>query len=658
MANRINTDSLPFEDLLHRKQFAKELAKGLNLSLKNDEDSFVLGINGQWGSGKTTLVHYLKEELSRGRLGQPEYIFFDFNPWMFSGSDSLIAIFLDQLSRALPLPKLKQRVASLAGAMKYLDWVKDVNPTVGKIQQGVKGTLEKFGPKSSIQELKQEIDKIIVRKNLRIFIFIDDLDRLTPNEVVELFQIIKLSANFKNTIFIVAFDKEVVQEILQQRHGINGERYLEKIVQVDYRIPDPLDEVLQKIFFDKLREVLGEFNIKHDSITFRAIWTVHRLKYYFVTIRDIHRYFNALRLRLPAIKNEVDVYQFCVIEAIRIFDYSSYELIQRTYRKGVMFGPNSAASKAYKKIENENTFFLYEYLFKQPNHREIQFPISEPQYFHRYFALSVGMADVREETVQLFVDDRSSRDHILQTAQTDGSIRNLLTRLRTKNVELQAVNPLIRWKADTEHVFLSCITEYLQLLDNIMNSSRDFRECFNYLLSMLPGDDGHFNPAKFYLLAYLNDSFEIVHDNPFAKNVDVIANYRPELAKVEQDLLTRHQNDHLVFQRTYLKTDTFHKLFLIRFNSYFPEDYKKKLSTYFNTPNNVAIFLRFLIDADREEVNAYSVLKLLNTEILDLLIIKMEAVNVEGLGDVDKKTFSIFNENLEEVRKKFSAGEE
>ena len=129
--------------------------------------------------------------------------------------------------------------------MSYLDWVKYVNSTAGGIQQFAKSNLKKLGAKSSILELKQDIDTAIIENKLRIFVFIDDLDRLTPNEVIEVFQIIKLNASFKNTVFVIAYDKEVVQDILALHHGFNGEKYIEKIVQVDYRIPDPLDEVLQ-----------------------------------------------------------------------------------------------------------------------------------------------------------------------------------------------------------------------------------------------------------------------------------------------------------------------------------------------------------------------------------------------------------------------------
>src|SRR5260221_7696188 len=113
---KINTDSIPNEDLLNRRKFAQDISQSLKLSFNNGEDSFVFGLNGKWGSGKTTLMHYLKEALRKEFEGNKGFVLFDFNPWMFSGRDELLSSFLNHLAKEVSVKnlKLKAKLSSFA----------------------------------------------------------------------------------------------------------------------------------------------------------------------------------------------------------------------------------------------------------------------------------------------------------------------------------------------------------------------------------------------------------------------------------------------------------------------------------------------------------------------------------------------------------------
>ena len=61
--NNDNPIESPQEDLFERKYFSYYLAKGI-INLENDKSSFVIGILGKWGEGKTSAINmtlkYLK----------------------------------------------------------------------------------------------------------------------------------------------------------------------------------------------------------------------------------------------------------------------------------------------------------------------------------------------------------------------------------------------------------------------------------------------------------------------------------------------------------------------------------------------------------------------------------------------------------------------
>lgn len=645
---KINVDGLPPVDLLERKRFAKEIATSLNITFSNGNDSFVFGLNGKWGSGKSTLVHYIKEAIKNDleSKGIQKYALIDFNPWIFSGRDELLSHLLNNISTAVTFgaPKIKRALSILAGRYRTLKDNSFPSTSIDSDDRESEQSDDTESTNLNIEELKNKIDNLIVLSQIRIFVFLDDLDRLFPTEIMEMFQILKLNASFKNTIFILSYDKEVVQEILNLNQGISGEKYLEKIIQVDYRIPDILEEKIHEFFFNYLNDFFATCRIEYEKEEFEIIWSIHRFKFYFNTLRDVHRYFNALKTRLPAIVRDLDIYQFCVVEGIRIFDYKSYESIQRNYKKGIVLGPSTEASQSESRISNETTRFLYQYLFPKYNKQKRRHSIDDPQYFDRYFALVLGKTDVTDETVDRFIRDKESRTYIIQASTADGRIKNLLTSLKDKNMDLGSINPLIRWQVDTEPIFIECKDLFIETLGHILESSGDFTNGLNYLANIIPGDDGHFNPAKFYLLYFLNN---INKQGPsiFAKNKAAIKNHSKVFSTALKDNLKRYEHDNLIFDRSVYKTDFFHKLFLMEYRKNHPAEYMARMKAYSDHQNRFFLLLRFIFTPDQpqgHQIDEYWLSHLFNEELINDLRQKSNKIERNGLTPKDKILFDLF----------------
>jgi len=332
----MKTDSpikLEKDDLLKRYPFAQDLIKGLLVDFVNGQDSIVIGINGEWGSGKSSLLEFLKSEIIVQTKEEPfrNYIF-EFNPWRILNQDDLQMQFLKELGTILGnYDETNEEIKT--GFNKWIDIFKNWNksnfePNSKIAISALAGILTTFTKEKSLITLKKEADERLEDNNIKLFVLIDDIDRLTPKEITEVFQLIKLNANFKNTYYFVAFDKNVVIKALINDYGENGEKYLEKIVQIDYTIPSVPNEVISKIFSQEINIIIAKLQLDIELELIGLIWDKH-LKNYFTTIRHIYRFCKGLELRLPPIQNDIDFLDFLLIEAIRLFDYNSYEWVSK-----------------------------------------------------------------------------------------------------------------------------------------------------------------------------------------------------------------------------------------------------------------------------------------------------------------------------------------
>src|SRR5690606_30716576 len=85
-----------------------------------------------------------------------------------------------------------------------------------------------------LEELKNRIDEFLRQSACKLVVFVDDIDRLDKQEIYALFRLIKLTADFSNTTYILSFDDKMVASAIGDRFGtINtnaGDSFLEKII--------------------------------------------------------------------------------------------------------------------------------------------------------------------------------------------------------------------------------------------------------------------------------------------------------------------------------------------------------------------------------------------------------------------------------------------
>lgn len=328
-SDRPSTD--PAQDLFGHAPFAMTLSKAIRNYRASD--GIVLALYGPWGSGKSTVLAYVQHALESGP-DEDRPIVVQFNPWWFSGQEHLAKAFLGQLQAVLPakhkgFEKIGNLLAEFSGALGGAADLAGNSlgvPLVGRIvEAGAKRLTTK--PKD-VPALKKALSDLLMEQKKRVLVVIDDIDRLAPDEVRQLFTVIKALADFPYVTYLLAFDREVAATAISAQTGLPGERYLEKIIQVPFELPRPDRAALRQALFKRLDAVMastpeGRFDSMHWHNIFHS-----GLDPLITVPRDVVRLSNVLSVTYPAVVGEVNPVDFIAIEALRVFLPGVYDAIR------------------------------------------------------------------------------------------------------------------------------------------------------------------------------------------------------------------------------------------------------------------------------------------------------------------------------------------
>lgn len=313
------------EDRLGYAEFAEDLATVLLDGTPDDE--FVVGIHGQWGAGKSTVLSFVSSEIKERSEDDP--IIIEFNPWWFSGEEDLFLRFFDELQAGLggtDNTELREQIAGYASILSKTRVGSRVGvPEADDFFRG----LSQFAEPSDqdLPSLKAKIESELMNLSSQVFVVIDDIDRLSENEIQQVFRLIKSVADFDNIIYVVAFERELVAKALKEEWGGDGEEYLEKIVQLPIRLPNPQKYAIRELFLDRVRpEVLSGLEPVDERRLDQLVQ--HGLDPLLNTPRDAIRLANAIAMTLRVVDlQEINAIDLIGIEALRLFAPTVYHRI-------------------------------------------------------------------------------------------------------------------------------------------------------------------------------------------------------------------------------------------------------------------------------------------------------------------------------------------
>ncbi len=218
----------------------------LNSNIEDLSQTNMMALYGKWGSGKSTLMKYIGSELEKG-----DFKSIYFPAWEFEKDENLPLSLIHFISdeTGANSEKIVKEFINLAGDA-MLSAVKSITLDAGVIKINgatLVNSADEFIKKDKEQnnsaykktkEFKEKFTKaesIIVKKSKKrkLVIFIDDLDRCEPENVLNLISIIKLFFTYsKNIIFMFGCDKNAISKAVQHKYGdvINADEYLEKVI--------------------------------------------------------------------------------------------------------------------------------------------------------------------------------------------------------------------------------------------------------------------------------------------------------------------------------------------------------------------------------------------------------------------------------------------
>jgi len=307
----------PEDDALGRATAAAQFAEHV-LSLDLSEGA-VVGVLGPWGSGKTSFINLARQRLMTGSVAV-----LDFNPWMFSGAEQLVESFFVELSAQLRLrPDLAdvgRDLEEYGEAFAGLGWLPLVGPWVERGRTASKVLSEMLKRrKEGIGGRRARVERALEALDEPLVVIVDDIDRLTTSEIRDVFKLVRLTANFPNVIYVLAFDRVRVEQALAEQ-GIPGRDYLEKIIQLGVDLPTVPAEVLNRQIFRAIDEALREVNDlgRFDEARWHDIF-MEIVRPLIGNMRDVRRYAAAVHGTARELAGGVALVDMLALEAVRVF---------------------------------------------------------------------------------------------------------------------------------------------------------------------------------------------------------------------------------------------------------------------------------------------------------------------------------------------------
>ena len=237
-----------------------------------------IGVYGDWGSGKSSLI-----KMATDKLVTNDVVTLTFNGWIFEGYENAKTVLLETILDSIQenstlttkgkqlLRGLYKSVDKIKLVKKGISYTADLMTTGGvgimvdqvasqfkaingkslsetqleKTRKSIQDELKMSDLRNDLKEFQKNFAELLkISKINKLVVFIDELDRCTPDTIIETLEAVRLFVFTGNTVFIIGADERHISYSVERRFSeikgnqINiGKEYLEKLIQYPIRIP-------------------------------------------------------------------------------------------------------------------------------------------------------------------------------------------------------------------------------------------------------------------------------------------------------------------------------------------------------------------------------------------------------------------------------------
>lgn len=253
------------KDALEFSAYADVIAR----TVRGTRGPFTIGVFGEWGMGKTSLMRLVEKEVGDSNTKDSIIIPVWFNAWMFERVEYPVIPLIKTIVKALKenettidklgastlvlIDSLEALVKAfkLKGKLSIPSAEVEVELDSSKISEGFSFRRKKRSlvpeNEDSYEQIFEALNKInekAVPRNITIMVLIDDLDRCFPENAVRLLENIKLILSQPGFIFLLGASRDVIEGYLQSKYkkqfgieSFDGRAYLDKMIQLTFDIP-------------------------------------------------------------------------------------------------------------------------------------------------------------------------------------------------------------------------------------------------------------------------------------------------------------------------------------------------------------------------------------------------------------------------------------
>lgn len=321
-------------------------------------DGMVIGLEGRWGSGKTSLVNFLRSELKEAEAERIHTI--TVAPWLNGDAASLVNSVLEPVADVLHRIENENATPEQQGQAQVAENVSQLRELISSygsqtarklapvatlasyIVPGMQAVGGALGAAADVMEnaaerqptptaLKSEIIQRIRALDVGFVVILDDLDRLEPAQAVEVVRLVRSVADFPKVAYLMCYDRDVLADALSEGLKVkDGDLFLQKIVQLTFAIPLPEPFDLRTQF---RREALKLYKDVHGvDLTGDALDDlksgVDREGQGLTTPREVKLALNGIRFTYPSVKDDVYFPDFCRLHLVKTTQFKFYKWLE------------------------------------------------------------------------------------------------------------------------------------------------------------------------------------------------------------------------------------------------------------------------------------------------------------------------------------------